>query len=257
MKSIWSGGVSFGLIYIPVKLYNASTARALKFHYLRKKDLCPVSYVKTCRITGEEVSNEDIIKGYEYQKGSYVTLTDEDFEKASIKKTKSIQIRQFINEDEIDPSYFEKPFFLEPLAEAKKIYVLLREALAKTKKIGLATFVLHSQEHIAVLKPKDNVILLNQMRFKNEMQDPQKLDLPLKEEVEILDEEMEMAVNLINQLTKPFDIERLKDTYTKELRALIEAKIQGREIRKEPVPQATAIPDLMAKLKASIEQVRK
>ncbi len=257
MKSIWSGGISFGLIYIPVKLYNASGARALKFHYLRKKDLCPVSYVKTCRITGEEVGSEDIIKGYEYQKGSYITLTDEDFEKANVKKTKSIEVKQFINEEEIDPSYFEKPFFLEPAAEAKKIYVLLREALSKTKKIGVATFVLRSQEHIAILKPAGDVLLLNQMRFKNEMRDPMKLNLPKREDVEISDEEMEMAINLINQLTKPLELEKFKDTYTKELRALIEAKIEGREIRKEPEPQPTAIPDLMAKLKESIENAKK
>lgn len=257
MRSIWSGGISFGLIYIPVKLYNASQSRTLKFHYLRKKDLCPVNYVKTCRITGEEVPTKDIIKGYEYQKGSYVTLTDKDFEKASVKKTKSIQIHQFIKEKEIDPAYFEKPFFLEPIPEAKKTYALLREALKKTNKVGFATFVLHTQEHIALLKPQDDVLLLNQMRFENEMRDFKELSLPTTEEVEIANEEMEMAVNLVNQLTKPLEIEKFRDTYTKELKSLIQAKIQGKEIRKEPEPQATAIPDLMEKLKASLAQAKK
>ncbi|OGF21725.1 Ku protein [Candidatus Falkowbacteria bacterium RBG_13_39_14] len=256
MRSIWSGGISFGLIYIPVKLYTAVQARALKFHYLRKKDLCPVGYVKTCRITGEEVSNEDIIRGYEYQKGNYVILEKEDFEKANVKKTKSIQIHQFVKENEIDTAYFEKPFYLEPAFEAKKTYALLREALAKTNKAGLASFVLHSQEHLAVLKPKDEVLLLNQIRYKSEFRDFSKLDLPAIEEVEIKKEELEMAINLINQLAKPLELEKFKDTYAKELKNLIQAKIEGREIRKEEAPRPTAIPDLMEKLKASLEQVK-
>jgi DNA end-binding protein Ku len=154
MRAIWSGALSFGLVNIPVKLYSATAGMGLDLTMLHKKDISPIRYARICRADGKEIPYEDIVKGYEYQKGDYVILTDEDFKKASVEKTKAIEIESFVKESEIDPIYFEKPYYLEPEKGAQKAYALLRESLKKSKKIGLAKFVLRNREHLAAIRPK-------------------------------------------------------------------------------------------------------
>jgi len=142
MKSIWSGTLSFGLVHLPVNLYSATTQKKLHFNYLRKKDLCPIKYVKVCKFTGEEVPYGDIVRGYQYQKGDYVVLEDKDFQQASVEKTETIEIVEFVKAGEIDEIYLEKPYYLEPQKQAQKAYVLLRDALKKSRKVGVARFML-------------------------------------------------------------------------------------------------------------------
>jgi DNA end-binding protein Ku len=255
MRSIWSGAVSFGLIYIPIRLYNASQDQSLDFNLLRRGDLCRIRYARVCKETGEEVPYEDIVRGYEYQKGRYVVLEDEDFKRANVKKTKTIEIVSFVDEAEVDDKYLEKPYFMEPDPAAKKVYGLLREALKKSKKVGVARFVLRTREHMALLRVEENVIVLNQMRFSNELRQPDELDLP--DEAGVSKKELDMAVNLIEQLTEVWNPEQYNDTYTEDLLRIIQEKVEGREIEDvedEPIP--IEVTDLFAKLSESLEMAK-
>ncbi|MGE5139955.1 MAG: Ku protein [Rudaea sp.] len=254
-RSFWSGAISFGLINIPVKLYAATQERNLNLDMLRKGDLCPIKYARVCRATGEEVPYEDIVKGYEYQKGDYVVLEDEDLKKADVGKTQSIQVVQFVDEDEIDVKYFEKPYYLEPGKGADKAYALLREALRRSKKVAVCRFVLRTKENVGALKAEGNVIVLEQMRLPSELRAPAGLDLPAKAEVD--NRELDMALQLIDQLTEPFKPEDFRDTYREELEKIIAQKVAGKEptAHGKP-PEPTAVPDLMAALRASLERGR-
>lgn len=254
MRAIWTGSLSFGLVNIPVKLYSgAESGSGIDLTMLHGKDLSPIRYAKICRADGNEVPYEDIVKGYEYRKGDFVVLTDEDFERANAKKTKTIDIVEFSDEDEIDIRYFEKPYYLEPDKGADKPYALLREALTKSKKIAIAKFVLRNREHLAALKPVAGALVLEQMRFPAELREPSGLKLP--EKVDVKGNEVEMALKLIDQLTQPFIPEDFHDTYTEELEKVIDAKVKGKPIvDDEKAPANTEVKDLMAMLKASLEK---
>ena len=256
MRSIWSGAISFGLVLIPVKLYTAVQESTLDLDMLRKQDLCPIRYARVCRDTGEEVPYEDIVKGYQYRKGDYVVLEDEDFRRANVRKTQTIDIVEFVNQGEIDPKFIEKPFYLEPTKQARKAYALLREALRKTGKVAVGRFVLRNREHLVVLRSEEDIIVLDQMRFADEIRKPAGLDLPAKDEAS--DRELDMAIKLIDQLTAPFQPEQFHDTYKEELERVISEKAQGKTPESEeqqPIP--TEVPDLMAKLRESLEQAQK
>jgi DNA end-binding protein Ku len=255
MRSIWSGAISFGLIYIPVRLYSASESKTLDFNLLRRGDQCRIRYARVCRETGEEVPYEDIVKGYEYSKGQYVVMEDEDFERAAPRKSKTIDIVNFVEAAEIDTKFLEKPYFLEPDPAAKKVYALLREALKKSQKVGVARFVLRTREHLALIKAEDNVLVLNQLRFADEIRQPDDLELPAEEDLG--ERELEMAVKLIDQLTEAWQPEQYKDTYTEDLLRIIQEKVEGREIQPaedEPVP--IEVTDLFAKLSESLEMAK-
>lgn len=255
MRSIWSGSISFGLINIPIKLYSASKERELSFKLLEKETLCPISYAKVCRSNQKAVKYEDIVKGYEYEKGDYVVLLDEDFKRANARKTKAIDIVQFVDEDEVDPNYFEKPYYLEPDKRAAKAYALLREALRRSKKVAIAKFVLRDKEHLAAVRPQGNILVLNQMRFAEELRKPE-VDVPKRGDFS--EKEIDMALALIGQLTEHFKPEDFKDTYTADLKQVIAEKAKGKTPRKkgeEPVP-TTDVVDLMAVLKESLEKHR-
>jgi DNA end-binding protein Ku len=255
MRAIWSGAISFGLVNIPVKLYSGAGENNLDLDMLAKQDLSPIRYARIATSDGREVAYKDIVKGYEIEKGRYVVLTDSDFEKANAKKTKSIDIKNFVSEEEIDPVYFEKPYYLEPDKNAVKPYALLREALKKSKKVGIASFVLRNRENLAVLKASGDVIILNQMRYHEEIRSPEGLSLP--KESEISSKEVDMALKLVDQLTERFEPEQYKDTYIDELKKLIEAKAEGKTIEvKGEAPQPTRVKDLMEVLKASLESAK-
>ena len=257
MQAIWTGGISFGLVYIPVKLYSAvSETATLDLHLLRKKDACRIKYVRVCESTGEEVAWKDIVKGYKYKKGDYIILLDEDFEKAYPKKSKALDIINFVDLAEVDPKFYEKPYFLEPEKEAAKTYILLREALKKSNKAGFAKFVMHNKEHIGLLVAEGEVIYLYQMHFAEEMRKPTEVKVP---SANVSKKELDMALHLIGQMTEPFKPEKYKDNTKHELLKIIEAKAKRGKTQK-PLERATKkkpikvdeSSDLMKMLKASL-----
>jgi DNA end-binding protein Ku len=207
-------------------------------NYLRKDDLCPISYKKVCRLTGEEVPFKDIVKGYEYRDGDFVVLSDSDFEKADVKRSSAIEVEVFVDENEVDPKYLEKPYYLEPQKKAHKPYALFREAMAKAQKVAIGTFVLRDREHLVMLKPEGKVILLTLLRFAATLKDPSELDLP--EKAEVPKNQMELA------------------SYAARLRAIIAAKAKGKTVHvpEEEAPRATEVEDIMAKLKESLSATR-
>jgi DNA end-binding protein Ku len=256
MRALWSGSVSFGLITIPVKLYSAVEDRGLDFDYLHKKDLEPIRYARVCKADGREVPYEDIVRGYEFEKGDYVVLTDEDFRRASPRKSGTIDLVSFSDAAEIDPIYYEKAYYLEPAKGAEKSYALLRDALSKSGKVGVATFVLRNREHVAVLRPYGKVLLVEQLRFRSEIREPKDLKLPRAKATE---KETEMALTLIGHLTQPFDPAQFRDTYVEDLKEVIAEKARGREPKRRqeaPALEPTEVKDLMRLLRASLRKER-
>lgn len=255
-RSLWTGSISFGLVNIPIRLYSAVESRGLSFHFLHAKDKSPVRYAKICKEEDKEISYDEIVRAYEYKKGEYVVLTDEDFVRASPKKTKTIDIMDFCDEKEIDPMLFDKPYYLEPDRTAGKPYALLREALEQSGKVGVSKFVLRNKENLAVVKSHGNVLLLFQLRFVDEIRKPTGLNVP-KESIKSK-KELDIALALIEQLSGKFRAEKYHDTYTHELEKMIEAKVRGKVIRlpsREPKPGKRD--DLMALLKESLRRPKK
>lgn len=255
-RPIWSGSLSFGLINIPIYLYSGSKDRALQFHLLHKEDYSPVNYKKVCSINGEELSEKDIVKGYEIEKGQYVILTKSDFERADARKISTIEINNFSEARNIDPIYYDKPYFIEADKKAEKAYILLREALKHSGKVGVATYVIREREQLGIVRPLDNMLVLNQLRHQDEIRIPRGLNFP--ESKTVKNEEMEIANLLIDRLSKPLDISKFKDTYTETLLKIIEDRAKGRPIRHEKgkPPTATQMKDLMRLLRQSLEKSR-
>src|ERR1051326_362387 len=255
MRPIWTGSIGFGLVSIPVKMYSATQGSELDLDMLDEKDHSNIRFQRVNENTGKVVPWEHIVKGYKYD-GEYVVLTKKDFEMASAKKSKVIEISDFVKVEDIDPIYYETPYYLAPDKNGERAYALLREALAKTGKVGVATFVMRSKETLAVLRSSDDVILLNRLRFYEEIRKTGELDLPKKAGVKA--NELQMAVSLINQLSGKFRIEEYKDTYTEELMKLIKAKAKGKPIK---APKLKVVhsksKDLMDQLKASLGTTRK
>lgn len=254
MRAIWNGSISFGLVNIPVRLYSASEERALSFHLFDKSDMCPISYKKVCRDDDKTVDSKDIVKGYEVDKGKYVVLEKEDFKRANAKKTETIDIVQFSDIAEIDPKYFDKPYYLEPDRKAAKAYGLLCDALKKTGKAGIAEYVLRDKEKIGALIVEDDMIVLIQLRYQDELRDPSELHVPGASKH--TSKELDMAVSLIRDMAKKFDPKKFKDTYTGELLKVIRAKAKGK-LKETPVKspiQPTDVDDILAALRKSIER---
>lgn len=255
MRPIWNGSISFGLINIPVRMYSGVNPRqGIDLDMLHKDDHAPIRYARICRKDGEEIPWNDIVKGYEYQDGDYVVLTKKELESIDVHKTQTIDIQQFVDEDEIDVRYFEKPYYLEAVKGGDKAYALLRAALQKSSKLALVKFVLHEREHVAVIKPVGRALVLNQMRYPSDLREPGELTLPTDRE--LTDKEVEMALKLVKQETKPFIAEDLHDTYTDELEAMIKAKTKGKKPApiSKSAPKETSAKDLMTALKASLKE---
>ena len=250
MRSIWTGAIGFGLVNIPVKLYSATQESTLSLDMLDKSDHSNIKFQRINAKTGKEVPYANIVKAYDLN-GQYVVLEDEDFQKASPEKTKIIEISDFVNEIEIDSILYETPYYLEPEKSGVKPYILLREALKKSKKSGLATFVLRSKQSLAVIKATENVLMLQKIRFAEEIRDKKDLNIP---DAEAKPAELKMAMALIDQLSGPFDISKYKDTYSEELMKLINAKAKGKKLPAAPSMRVvhSKSTDLMAQLKASL-----
>jgi len=255
MRSIWTGAIGFGLVNIPVKLYSAVQGSELNLDMLDKKDHSNIRFKRVNEKTGREVEWENIVKGYKVN-DEYVVLTDKDFESANAKKTKTIEISDFVNEDEIDSIYYETPYYLEPDKSGARAYSLLRQALLKTGKVGISTFVMRSKESLAVLRATKDVIILNRIRFAEEIKDTRELSLPGNNEVK--PGELQMAVSLINQLTHKFDISQYKDTYSAQLLKIIKAKSKGIKPKTQELKIVhSKSQDLMSQLRSSLNIKRK
>lgn len=254
MRPMWNGSISFGLINIPVRLYSGSNPRqGIDLDMLHKADHSPIRYARICRKDGEEIPWNDIVKGYEYRDGDYIELTKKELQTLDAKRTQTIDIQQFVDEPEIDVRYFEKPYYLEVVKGGEKAYALLREALRKSGKLALAKFVLHEREHIAIIKPVGRALVLNQMRWPSDLREPGELHLPT--DADVSEKELDMALKLVKQETKPFITEDLKDTYTDELEAMIKQKTKGKKltpVKNSKAPEETSAKDLMSALKASL-----
>lgn len=256
MHAIWKGTLSFGLVNIPVNLFSASSEKEISFVLLHRKDLSTIRYARICKKEEKEVPWNEVVKGYEYENGNYVILDNADFEKANLKKTKSIEIIGFVNEAEIESIYYVKPYFLEPGANSGVAYGLLCEALKKTAKVGLARYVLHNREHLAVVKAHKNILILNELRYDNELRKPSDLKFP--EEMDFKKKELDMAVQLIDQQTIAFKPKEYKDTYAEELKELIKQKSKGRPIHPQgKTPAPTKVHDIMHLLEESLEKPQK
>lgn len=254
MRPIWTGSISFGLVNIPVNLYSGTNPRrGIDLDMLHKDDHSPIRYARMCRKDGEEVPWNDIVKGYEYREGDYIVLGPKDLQKADAKKSKTVDIQQFVDEREIDVRYFEKPYYLEPIKGGEKAYALLREALERSSKVAVVLWVFHDREHLGVIKPVGNALVLDQMRFPTDLREGTDLALPPAKEVS--EKEVEVALALIQQQTKHFIAEDFRDTYTEELEDLIKAKAKGKKLptAKKQTKQTEA-KDLMSALKASLNQ---
>lgn len=254
MRAIWSGTLGFGLVNIPVKLVSAVQAEEIDFDLLSREDLAPVRYARIDTKTGEEVAWKDIVKGYQYAKGKYVVVEDEDFEKASPQKSRSIDILQFAKCEEIDPIYFEKPYYIVPAKGGEKSYRLLLKALEETEAVGIAEFMLRNREHVCMVKPYNGLLLLNQMRYQEEIK-----EAPEVAKGRVPEQELGLAIELINNMTETFNPAAFKDTYVASLRKVIKAKAAGKHIRiAEPEEKPTAtVKDLMEILKRSLEKGKK
>jgi len=255
VRSLWRGALSFGLIHIPVRLYSAVHTHELKFKMLHKKDLSEIRYARICKADGKEIPWSDIVKGYELEKGDYVILTEEDFEKASLKKSKTIEIFEFTHQDEIDTMYYDTPYYLEPEKGAEKAYALLRESLAQSNKVAVANFVFHHREHLGVIKPHESLLVFNTLRYQSEVVNPKELNIKA---LKLPKQEVDVALQLIEELTKPFVPKNYADTYVEEVKALIKRKSKGQKthVKKAEAP-SPKIHDIMSLLKESLQESKK
>jgi DNA end-binding protein Ku len=257
MRAIWKGNISFALVSIPISLFSATRRSELSFHYLHKKDMSTVSYKRFCDTENTEVPWEEITRGYEYEKDHYVEITDEDLDKADIELTKTIQIQEFVQETEIDPVYFDKPYYLEPQKGGERAYALMRDALAQSKKVGIAKVVLKSREHLAAVKSVGDMLTLQTMRFSHEIVDAGSLNLPAK--AEISKKEMDLANTLIDSMSDKFDPNRYKDDYYDKVLGIIQMKVAGvsPEVPALKGPGPAKVVDLMEILKQSLTETKK
>ncbi len=255
MRAIWKGTISFGLVNIPIALYPATRKEELKFRLLRAKDLSPVNYKRVAEKDGREVPWDEIVKGYEYEKGKFVVLSEKDFQRVDLEATQTVDIKDFVDLDEIDPMYFYKPYYLEPQKGGDKAYVLLREALADGKKVGIAKVVIKTRQYLAGVKALRHALVLELMHFAEELAGAEKLNVPKK--VEVGKRERDMAEALVKSMTSKWDPEKYKDDYRDALMEVIEEKVEsgGKEIEEKPKEKkpSTKVIDLVAVLQESLK----
>lgn len=255
MAAIWKGSLAFGLVNIPVELRTAVRADHISFRLLHEEDLSPVKYERVCQADGEPVPWNEIVKGYEYEKGKYVVMTDDDFKAAAIEGSKTIDIIDFVKEEEIDPRYFETPYYLVPAKNAEKSYALLREAIRSTGAVGIGKIIIRQTQHLAGIKVINDALVLEIMRFSNELVNESEYTFPSRDNVR--PQELEMAEKLIDNLAEPFDPSKYTDDYRSNLMKIIRAKMKGKKPKleePEEEPAETGVLDLMSKLRASLEQ---
>lgn len=252
MRPLWKGAVSFGLVYVPVKLYAATEQKDIRFNYLHQKCKTPIQYRRYCPQCQVEVPMEEIVRGYEYEKGSYVIMTEEDFGTSKGEGGRNINIMDFVNLADIDPIYFEKAYYLAPAEGGAKVYELLKRAMSDTGKVAVARVVIRNRESLAILRVSGNTLLMSTMHYPDEVRDSAALP-ELNYQVNLHENEVKMAVNLINNLSSEFQPSKYTDTYREGLMEVIQAKIAGEEITTPAQRETGKVVDLMEALKASID----
>ncbi len=256
MRAIWKGSISFGLVNIPIALYPATRREELKFRLLRATDHSPVNYKRVAQKDGKEVPWDQIVKGYEYEKGKFVVLNEKDFQRVDLEATQTVDIQDFVDIEDIDPMFFYKPYYLEPQKGGDKAYVLLREALADGKKVGIAKVVIKTRQYLAGVKALKKALVLELMHFAEELADVEKLNVP--KQAEPGKKEMDMARALVNSMTSKWDPQKYHDDYRDALMEVIEEKVEagGKEIEEKPkkAPAPTKVIDLVAVLQESLNK---
>jgi DNA end-binding protein Ku len=257
MKAIWKGAVTFGLVNIPVRLYSAVQEKGLKFHMLHGEDGGRIRYQRVCSVDGKEVSWDEIVKGYEFSKDQYVQFTDEELQALDLDSIKAIDVVNFVPLEDIDPIYFNKTYYIVPEPSGLKAYRLLQEALEAEGQVGIAKVALREKEHLATVRLKDDVFVLETMHWPDEIRVPEFEELDRK--VDVRDAEVKMARQLIQQLSNEFDPEEFKDEYRERLEELVAQKVEGAEVTlaAEPEEEPTVVVDLMEALKASVADAKK
>src|ERR1700688_3005833 len=258
-RSIWKGSISFGLVNIPVGLYTAEKSKELHFNLLDRRNLAPIHYQRVNSETGKEVPWEDTVRGFEFEPKRYVVLSDDDLKRANPESTQTIEIIDFVDLADINPVYFEKPYYLAPERKGAKSYALLRETLRRTGKVGIAKVVIRTRQHLAAVVPFDDVIVLDLMRFQDELRDASELDLPAGKQG-LTEKELKMAQRLVEAMVDTWDPQRYRDDYRVDLKALIDARVEAGELEagaaKAP-PRRTARGkggDVMELLKRSVDE---
>ena len=259
-RAIWTGTITFGLLNVPVKLYSAVSSKAIRFRELREKDGSRVRHKRVAESDGEEVAYEDLVKGYEISPDQYVILARDELESLDPKRSKAIEIEDFVDLDQIDPIYFNQPYYLGPAPGAERAYALLAEAMGEQRKVAIARFVLRNRESLAAIRAGDGVLTLATMRFADEVVPASQLEGLLGEELDTppREQEVEMAKQLIASLSTDFDPSGYQDEYRAQLLALIERKAAGEDVlaTKPEAPQPTKAPDLMAALEESLAAIK-
>jgi DNA end-binding protein Ku len=258
-RSIWTGAISFGLVTVPVKLYSAVNRKTVRFHQLNSKTGVRIQQRRVDPTTGEEVPYEDIVKGYELAPDRYVVIGGEELEALDPKKTRTIEIEEFVELSEVDPIYYDHPYYLAPGPGGAKPYRLLLDAMRDTGKVAIAKVVIRSKEQLVAIRPVGDALAMSTMVFADEVIDPSTIDdIPDPDEVEVRDREIAIARQLVESLASDFEPEKFRDTYREEVLALIERKAAGEEIAVQPARDEAEepVPDLMAALKASLDAVR-
>jgi DNA end-binding protein Ku len=265
-RPIWKGSISFGLVNIPVALYSAESSNEIDFDLLDRRDFSPIRYRRVNEKTGREVPWDEIVKGYQYEKGEYVALAEQDFLSANVEATQSIDITDFVDATEISAIYFEKPYYLEPQKGGDRAYLLLREVLSRSHKVGIAKIVIRTRQHLAAVIPQGRLLILNVLRFSHELRDAAELDVPQanSKRLELSEREVKMAERLVETMVGEWEPEKYRDTYHEDLLRLIDKKIKS-ERTKTVEPAVKAAPsrrpgkviDIMHLLQRSVEQAQK
>jgi len=251
-RAIWTGAISFGLVNVPVKLYSAVSKQTVRFHQLHAPDGVRIQQKRVCPAEDKEVPYEEIVKGYEISPDHYVVITPDELEAIEPRKTKTIDIEDFVDLDEIDPLYYDHPYYLLPGQGAQKPYKLLVEAMKQANKVGIARVVIRTKEQLVAIRPVGEILAMASMNFADEVVDPDSFDEQPGEETDTSKREVEMAQELIASLTSEFDPTKYHDSYRERVLEMIEAKADGQEIAVQPVEEAEPVPDLMAALEASL-----
>src|SRR3954463_1354914 len=254
MRAIWKGSISFGLVYIPIAVYPATREEKLSFRQLRATDLSPIKYKKVADTDQKEVTADQIVKGFEYERGRFVIMKEEDFAKVRIESTHSIDITDFVDLAQVDPKFFYKPYFLEPQKGGEKAYALLHKALAGTAKIGIAKVVISNREYLASVKPDGLFLVLDLMHFASEILTPE--ELKNGSATAITDKELKMAQSLVESMSTPWEPDKYRDEYRNAMMEMIEEKAQHKEVAKKPAPaiRTTNVVDLVKVLQESLNR---
>ncbi len=256
-RAIWSGSVSFGLVNVPVKMTTATSPKDVRFHQLHDSDNGRISQKRVCSLDGEEVEYSHIVKGYDLGGGRYVVVEPEELAAIDVEANRNIDIEEFVDLAEIDPVYFEKSYYLVPDGRAEKPYALLAETMQRSGKVALGRFVLRTKQYLAALRARDGVLMLSTMLYADEVVDPGDLEVPTTADTAPSERELNMAAQLVESLSAPFDLTKYHDQYREKVLAMIEAKAEGEIVTQpEPTVEAAPVVDLMAALEASLARAK-